>query len=87
MLAELKSKGFDIVAVNTGDDAKTIQKLWTESKFHLRAAMQGEKVAGKYGVQAIPTNYVIGNDGRILARFEGFEEQGIRAALAKAGVK
>lgn len=87
MLAELRGKGFDILTVNSGDDAKTINKFWTENRMVMRAAMNGDKVAAKYGVQAIPTNYVIGSDGKILARFEGFDEEGIRKALAKVGVK
>ena len=87
MLAELKSKGFDIITVNSGDDSKTVQKFWKEQRLTMRAAYKGDAIAEKYHVQAIPTNYVIGNDGKILANFEGFDEDGIRKALAKAGVK
>jgi hypothetical protein len=87
MLAELKSKGFDMITVNGGDDARTIGKFWKEQGFTMPAAMHGDKVATLYHVSAIPTNYVIGSDGKILARFLGFDEEGIRKALAQAGVK
>ena len=53
----------------------------------MRPAMNGDKVAEKYGVQGIPTNYVIDRSGKIIARFEGFDEEGIRKALARVGVK
>ena len=87
MLAELKDHGFDIITVNSGDDLKTVQTFWREHNLNMRAAYQGDKVAEKFHVQAIPTNYVIGSDGRIIANFEGFDEDGIRKALAKVGVK
>ena len=45
------------------------------------------KVAEKYKVSGVPCNYLIGNDGKIIARFEGFDEAGIRQALAKAGIQ
>ena len=87
LLEEFKAKGLDIITVNSGDSAETIARFWQERRLSLRVAMQGTKVAATYQVQAIPTNYVIGSDGKILARFEGFDEQGIRAALAGVGVK
>ena len=52
----------------------------------LRAGIGGDKVADKYHVTAMPTNYLIAANGKILARFEGFDEMAIRAALPKAGV-
>lgn len=51
---------------------------------------QGEKYTlGKaYGVQGYPTNYLVNaEDGKILWRSIGFDERGLREALAKAGVK
>ncbi len=84
---DLKSKGFEILTINLGDSAAVVSKFWTESHFTLRVALNGDKVSTQYGVQAIPTNYVIGSDGKILGAFEGFDESGIRTALAKAGIK
>ena len=49
----------------------------------------GEKyaVGSAYGVQAYPTNYLIGPDGKVLWRGVGFNEEAIRKALADAGVR
>ena len=45
------------------------------------------QVGKAYGVQAYPTNYLVGPDGKVLWRGVGFDEDALRAALAKAGVK
>lgn len=87
MLAELKDKGLEIITINSGDALPVIKKLWQESGLNMRAAMNGDKVADKYHVTAVPTNYLVSGTGKILARFEGFDETAIRAALSKAGVK
>jgi peroxiredoxin len=88
MLAEFKGKGFDIVAVDIGDTADTIQKFWKEKGLSLRALMDRDgKVAEKYKVSGVPCNYLVGSDGKIIARFEGFDEAGIRQALKKAGIQ
>ena len=88
MLAEFKGKGFDIVAVDIGDDAATITKFWKEKDLNLRVLMDSDgKMAEKYKVSGVPCNYLIGNDGKIIAHYEGFDEAGIRATLAKAGIK
>ena len=87
LLADFKDRGLDIVTVNSGDNPTVIKKLWNDGKLTMRAAMSGDKVADKYKVTAVPTNYLISGNGKILNRFEGFDEAAIRAALTKAGVK
>ena len=87
MLTEYRDRGLEIVTVNSGDKAAVIRKLWQSGGLNLRAAMNGDRVADKYHVTAVPTNYLIGGSGKILARFEGFDETAIRAAILKAGVK
>ena len=47
----------------------------------------GPDVSQMFGVKAYPTNYLIGADGKILARFVGFDEKALLAELAKAGFK
>jgi hypothetical protein len=44
-------------------------------------------VAGKFGVNGYPTNYLIDSNGKIAFRSIGYDESGLRAALAKLGVK
>lgn len=88
---EFKDKGFTIIALNGNDDKDTINKYINENHFTFNIGMkQGNQPYNadtQYGVQAYPTNYLVGSDGKILFRSVGFDEDGIRAALAKAGVK
>ena len=44
-------------------------------------------LSGKYGVKGYPSNYLLDSNGKIVFRSVGFDEEGIRAALAKLGVK
>jgi hypothetical protein len=37
-------------------------------------------------VVAYPTNYVVGKNGKIVARFVGFDEAGLKKALRSQGV-
>jgi thiol-disulfide isomerase/thioredoxin len=87
LLEQLKGKGLNIYSVNLGDDRGTVAKIWSQDRLGMHAVLGGEKISEQYRIQAIPTNYVLDPSGKILARFMGFDEQGIRAALAKAGVR
>ena len=88
MLPALRGKGLDIVTVNIGDSAAVIKKYWHEAGLNLRVLMDTDtKVAEKYKVYGIPSGYLIGSNGKILARFAGFDEATMRQALAKAGIQ
>lgn len=91
MFDEFKDKGFTIIALNGSDDKETINKYINENHFTFNIGMkQGNQPYNadtQYGVQAYPTNYLIGSDGKILFRGVGFEEDKIRQALAKIGIK
>jgi len=62
-----------------------------QGKFTFKIVLGGPEekyTLGKaYGVRAYPTNYLLDADGKILWRGEGFEEEELRAALGKAGLK
>jgi len=79
------------VAVNAFDTEEKVSKYIADNKFNFKVVLggEGEKYTlGKaYGVQAYPTNYLVGPDGKILWRSVGFDEAGLRAALTAAGVK
>jgi hypothetical protein len=79
------------VAVNANDSESIIQKYVQEGKFTFPIVMGGSGpnyTLGKaYGVQAYPTNYLIGPDGKILWRSLGFDEAGLRQAIKDAGVQ
>ena len=93
MYSELKEKGLELVALNNGDDKETIDKYIAENKFTFKIGMGGQsggeydKIAKAYGVMAYPTNYVVDSNGKVIWRGVGFDEKGIRDALAKLGVK
>lgn len=78
------------MAVNFNDPSDVIKKYFHDKGFTFTAVMNGEAkgdVVGMYGVSAFPTNYVISPEGKVVARFIGFDEAGIRKALAKIGVE
>ena len=75
-------KDVTFLAVNIGDDKDVIAKWWQEGKFTLRAVRQtGDEVSRAFGVQAYPTNYVVGPDGKVLYRGVGYDEESIKKAL------
>ena len=80
-----------MIAMNGMDEKDVIQKYVTENNFTFRIGMakvKGAKsydVAEQYGVQAYPTNYLIGSDGKVLWSAVGFDEAGLLAAMKKAG--
>lgn len=79
------------MAVNANDSLETVTNYIKEGGFNFPIVMGGRGPSytlGKaYGVQAYPTNYLISPDGKVLWRSVGFNEAGLRAALADAGLK
>jgi hypothetical protein len=92
MYAQLKDRGLELIAVNSGDSREVINKYVAEGKFSFLIGMDNEGnkdygTAGKYGVQAYPTNYVLDSNGKVVFRSVGFNPNGMKAALDKLGVK
>jgi hypothetical protein len=89
MFSQLKDKGLDLIAIDNGDSAATINKYVSENKFSFKIGMppQTDAVFNDYGVQAYPTNYVIDGKGNVVFHCVGFDEEGIRKALGQLGVK
>jgi len=83
--SDLQEKRDDIVflAVNIGDEAEVINQYWKEEGFTIAPVMQDAagSVSTAFGVQAYPTNYVIGKDGKIAFRCVGYEEEAILKSL------
>lgn len=75
-----------MLALNRGDTVEQVKSYWRESGFTFPALMAPNEVHQKFGVRAYPTNYVINNKGEVVARFVGYDEQKLLAALEKAGV-
>ena len=88
MRTRLHGKGFDVLSVNVMDSPEDAAKFWTYNRLKIPLALNGSQIAAeKYRVTAVPANYVIGHNGKILARYVGYDEAGIRKTLAKAGIK
>lgn len=87
LYTSLKGKGFGLVAVDQGDDSKTILGYMKKAGLTFPAVKGVSGTFTAYGVQAFPTNYLVGANGKILYRSVGFDEAGLKAALAKAGLK
>jgi thiol-disulfide isomerase/thioredoxin len=79
-------KGFEIVGVSLDDDKSALEKFIKESKMPWPEYFDGmhfkTKLAVKYGVQAIPSNYLLDGSGKIIGYNLRGEE--LDKAVAKA---
>ena len=97
LYAELKDKGFEIVAVNKQQPNDTLEKInsyITDNKFSFKVVLGGageNYTLGKaYGVSGYPTNFLVGPDGKILWSGIGYSEarfKDLLDALEKIGLK
>jgi hypothetical protein len=81
-----KSKGLSIVSMNYCDKPSVAGDYWKKSGFAFPTLMAPDSWHEKYKVVAYPTNYVVGKNGKIVARFVGFDEAGLKKALRSQGV-
>jgi thioredoxin-like negative regulator of GroEL len=88
MYKGLKAQGMEYISVNQGDSAEVINKYAKETNFEFPIVMdkKGGDIAKMYGVMAYPTNYLI-KDGKVFAKFVGFDEKAMKAAITKMGFK
>ena len=90
MFPGLEDQGFGYLSVNNGDKADRVSKFVKEFGYTFPIALNGSSesdVVAKYGVAAFPTNLVIAPDRTITARFVGFDEDGLKEAIRKLGLK
>ena len=67
-----KEKGFVMLAVNCGEKTEDVLTFRDEYNFSFPIALDDDgKVSTSYGVQAIPTTFIIDRDGNIIARLVG----------------
>jgi thiol-disulfide isomerase/thioredoxin len=68
----LKDRGFEILAVNIGEDSKQVSPFMGRYGLNFPAALDTTgRVSSLYGVQAIPTTYIIDSRGLIVSRVVG----------------
>lgn len=69
---ELGPKGFQVIGISMDDSDAPVRKFYSEYKMTYPVAMGTEAVATQYGgVLGLPLTFLIGRDGRILAKYEG----------------
>jgi cytochrome c-type biogenesis protein len=82
---QLRDSGFEILAVNIREGAANVSAFMKENKLSFPVALdESGKISGLYGVQAIPTSYIIDKRGLIVSRLTGsinWNEPRIIAAL------
>lgn len=67
-----KTKGFEILAVNSGESASDVLSFMNENRLTFTPVLDTNGSVGRaYGVQAIPTTYLIDRDGMIILRMVG----------------
>ena len=74
MHAKYADSGLVIIGVNLDNDAQEAQKFLDEFPADFRIFEDEEKsLAKEYGVQAMPTTFILGRHGDIFAKHYGFK--------------
>ena len=72
LYSRFKNDGLEIVAVNCMETGQEVASFMKNNGFTFPAALDTDgKVNGEYGVQAIPTSYLMDRDGKIIMRLVG----------------
>ena len=67
-----KDQGFEILAVNLGEDAAHVQQFMDNNNHTFPVLLdRDEKVGALYGIRAIPTSYIIDRSGKIVGSLSG----------------
>jgi peroxiredoxin/outer membrane lipoprotein-sorting protein len=86
---ELKPKGLVVFGVNLMEEPAQVKRFLADNQIGFPILLDREgKVAESYKAEGIPTLVIVGKDGKVSSYFTGLrEEEVLRAALAKAGMK
>jgi peroxiredoxin len=80
------AQGFEIAGVSLDEDQPTLERLIKESKMTWQQFFDGKryenKLARKYGVNKVPTTYLLDREGKIIGR--DLRGEALAAAVAKA---
>lgn len=72
-------KGFRVIAVNLDKDRALASRFASETQPQFSILYDDGSVAERYGVQAMPTSYLIDRKGHIVASHLGFREDEVPA--------
>jgi len=85
MHEELASKGLVVLGLDVGEDAARVEKFAAAQHYTFRLLLDAEpEVTARYFVQAYPTTFVIGRDGRIALHDLGGKPDELKSAVLKA---
>jgi cytochrome c biogenesis protein CcmG, thiol:disulfide interchange protein DsbE len=73
--AKYKAQGLEVVAVNLDAKRDDADKFLTQvpAQFSIAFDAKGES-AKRFGVKGMPSSYVIGRDGKVVAEHSGFKD-------------
>ena len=84
---DYKDRGFEVLAVNSGEKESEVLAFMKASKLTFPAALDEDgRVSRNYGIQAIPSTFLIDREGKIILRMIGsidWNTPKFRAALEK----
>ncbi len=70
------SQGFVVVAVNVDRDRRAAAKFLEELNPSFTVVFDtAGSVAAKYGLEAMPTSFLYGRDGKLVAQHQGFQQE------------
>ena len=71
--------------MDANEEPETVKGYLSKNKLTLRVVIDtGNKVLENYGVEGIPTFYVIGRDGKVFWKHTGAAPEELDAAVEKA---
>jgi len=80
-----KDKGLEILAVNCQENQENVIAFMANNGLTFPALLDEDgRISGAYGIQAIPTSFLINRDGRIILRLVGsinWDTEKIHAAI------
>jgi len=66
------SQGLEILAVNIKEDANHVRQFIQNNKYTFPVMLDSDaKASGLYGINAIPTSFIINRDGKIIGKVTG----------------
>ena len=67
-----KNEGLEILAVNLGENQATVRQFIQNNRYTFPVPLDSNnRIGAIYGVEAIPTSYILDRDGKIIARIVG----------------
>ena len=85
LYSRYREKGLEILAVNSGESQQEVLAFLSNNKLGFTVVLDGDgKVSQAYGIQALPTSFLIDREGNIAAKVVGslnWDEPKIHAAL------